>query len=361
MSKLYFVEKNSQMNDIADAVAEEGDMFVVVPCISGYKFKYPSNLSYSRIPDIRRQVCYKTNLENSLFNAQIKQWKAGHLEELSTQPIKHLKNIHNYEGREKTKAVEEVKKLFNLNKDWILATDPDRSGTRGFDLFIEIFLGSYLFEFNFDTLKRLNLSALDKNSIKKRMLDLDDINPQTKDSAKKILNDTFKNTYKNKDFFDYSFNINSLLVYGDALKIVGGYNPNVILTHFMIKTLLLVGKEEEISDNQIVYKMDKEGIGSPASRNKILQNIYDMGLIEKRVHKNEGTKWLISKEGASFIDMIHNKINSMQTAEVIKDVEEMKSSDFQDKYSKKLSVFFNKQHKKIKRKMFEQFDSDGAN
>lgn len=353
MSTLYFVEKFSQAKMVAEVVAEKGDIFVVLPTISGYKFKYSSELSYKNFPIIEENYKYKANKENTLFEYPIKEFDGVSLVELRVQPLQELNQFKSNPYKEFLQIIATVKELFEKYPNWVLATDADHSGVRGFDLFFEVFLNQPISSFKYKTLKRANFYSLEESEIKKAIMNADNIDVKTRSKDTVYHYDKCKSAYKNKDFFDYNFNINSLLTFNDTLSLAGAYRHNFVFTHFMLKTILLIKENGTLKVNDLHSKLSQNEIGSPASRHEIIESIYKLGLIEKRIRANQPDKFALTEEGELFASMIHNKINSLNTKKIIEDINNLEHKEFKNKYSIKLSEFFKKQRNFVRSKMLE--------
>lgn len=338
MTKLFITEKPSQAKCIGMALAEENDVAIVAPTITGYWFDYPSYLTYKNYPYSNEYPNYKINTDCLMFSTPLyKMTKDGELKKFQQENIlnllKYLKEDYSNEiiKRERQKIID----YFNQFEEIIIATDSDYTGTRTFDLYIFKFLDAF-----YDDLKikitRTFYGSMDEESLKNHFENRESI----KDSK---LHEILQRDYKNKDFFAYNFNINSLMIFNDILKKVGCCRSDTLITFNMLMILTYIKEEKLLND--LFIDLSKNEVGTQASRYEIIEQLIKYQLIEKTKKGSKNNKEVIrlTKIGYQFLDLIHDKIKLFDPLEIFNDRESLEASDFQEKYSEKLNIYFKKQ------------------
>lgn len=349
MTKLFFCEKPSQAKMIAKSVAKEGDVFVITPVVVSYKFKYPSNLSYKEYPYNKKNPTYKINHYSKMFDFDLMISDSNGELSTNTHIINNsIKKLFNYlislnksfYKNEILTLRNEIKEYFKTFEEWVVANDADHSGARAFDFYIEHFLNEYRFTVDNNSVTRLFAYAYDDKSLKKAFLNRESY----KDSPNVKRH---QDVYKNRDFFNYNFNINSLLIFDNTFKEIGCFNQNFIMTYNMLQTMLLL-RDVNLTESNLIRELELRDIGSCVSRSEIIRILFEQYLIEKTERFRKEKVLQLSAEGIEFIELIHNKINSLNPVDVSKDFEEMNHKEFKEKYSNKLETFFKKQRNFLK-------------
>lgn len=343
MKRLFLCEKPMQAKWYVDnEIGKEGDTFLITPTITSYYFKYPSYLSYKNFPFVNKEPVYKINKDSELFNFDVFEIKDGKRQVLENQPLKaYNKELKSYYPNKEKMAdlIIDIRRFIESFDCCVIAVDADHTGTRGVELFFNTYLQNYYPSSMIEKkgMKRMYPYAMDKLSLKKAEMNMEDI------FEKNSKHRDYIDHYKNKDFFDYNFNINSLMIFEDMLKEVGCFNKHFIMTNFMIQTILLLKKEKSLPIVKILRMMELSYIGSPISRNEIIEQLYEQGLIQKLKQSNKGETVSLTNEGLEFANLLHQKVKSLDTKTLYEDIYKLKHDDFRDKYSKKLGVYFKKQ------------------
>lgn len=334
MSKIFMTEKPSQAQDIAKALAKEGDVIIVIPSIAGYKFKYPDNITPLNFPFLNDSPKYKV-AEASLLGFPFKQIKDS--DYIDVEEISSLKlfNLIHEEDVFKEEVELERKKLLDYFKSFdevVIANDPDHSGTRGFDLYVCIFLNEFITNFH-KKISRIMPNGMSDECLKKAFASRSLI-------EESLLYKNTQNYYRNKDFFNYNFNVNSSITFDGLLKRNGWLIDKQPLTYNMIQSLMLIDKP--LTDGQLIKALHDNEIGSPASKGEIVGMLFKYKLIRKTDKKS-----YITKLGKILLDSIPYEKN-IDNFELIKDYE-MPEIEFKEKYTEKIKNYFEAQNNKIKK------------
>lgn len=126
-----------------------------------------------------------------------------------------------------------------------------------------------------------------------------------------------------KRFFEYNFNVNSLMLFGKALRALGVEAPGFLMSKWMLQVLYWFECDQKkgpfTAAQALLHMEDWSGwvphapkpfrgvLGSPASRYQILENLLAVGLLQcddKRLYS-------ISKLGSDFIVSIHTSCQDM--------------------------------------------------
>tara|TARA_B100000700_G_scaffold57935_1_gene62880 strand:+ start:977 stop:2053 length:1077 start_codon:yes stop_codon:yes gene_type:complete len=350
--KLFICEKP----DIAKKLQpflNENDLIILSQPIGVFKFNY-QNISFSEAPYTKEKPQYKIdfnakNIENSCITAFNKSGKVR---------VNFLEYYYSSLKNNKEVKFKDIDNFFNNFDEIVNCCDADYSGARAFDFkFSKYFkLGDdYL---NYFQNKKLILSTmylyilLDYN-IKESF-------SQRYNSKNYQLFLKHREEYQKKDFFEYNYNLNSLLFFSKYIK-------NIVLTKNMIQTLLLFKNELEFSDSNILFKMDKKKIGTAASRYKIIEELNKSDIIEqvhldyyllKTKEKRIKSYFRIAKQGQFLLnEIMHKKIKDPHLSERLnadifgtKNNESLSFEDFYNKYEQYLYTVFSKQKRFLNKK-----------
>lgn len=353
MSRLFICEKKFQAKIYLDHLNED-DAIILCPTITSYLFDYPEKLTFSDLPYCDHTPSYKANKErnpewlychHTLFLTQEKEIAHPVLLDYFNRALTTNRSDDSFK---RAKSV--IHDFIGSFDEIVFACDPDISGLRGFDFFFE----KYLEVGNLAEFGQLHGAKITACIAKYGMDDKSIIRTISERS------DFFENTsihnirlsYQKKDFFEYNYNLNSLLLLNKAYFLASGEYLNRILTKNHIQTLFLFADQQERKES-IHFTMDKLFIGSPASRIEIVENL----IITKMLHCEEkkphyvGT-YTITNLGQKFLSNLHRKVNDPHLAERLgKDTFDahMPLDDFKLKYSKYLKVVFSKQKRHINR------------
>jgi len=342
MNKLFVCEKSDQAKKVMKTLSF-GDTLILAPSISAYLFKYPKQLHFKNTPFFDKSPEYKINYESNYFLKSVvcifkedKQSESSILQNYLDSMRNNLPNIK--ESRDNLIS------FLSSFDEIIYACDSDHTGMRGFDLlFSQYFKIPSLKSFSINNnveFSFLNLLALDDNSLhcayfnKKSIFD---------PSSRVAL---LRNAYSKKDFFDYNYNLNSLMLIERAYSLAFDSRPGMTITRNMISLLTLLSK---LNSDQHFYShyLVKKNIGSPVSSNKIVELLLDIGLIEWLKEKHNQTI-ILSSKGALFLEKLHRRIKNPHLASTLFDdiyKDEFSCLDFKEKYSTYLKKSFSSQKK----------------
>lgn len=373
--KLFVCEKPMAANSLTNII-NENDHIILAQGISSYKFDYQL-VKFSESPYTKEKPRYKHYIKNNfdIFNTECWDNNGNRFKNTFLKKYFDFKNNEVFNKENNLKLLEE---FFRQYDEIVYACDADLTGFRGFDFKFEKYfnLGKDWISF-FDKLN-IKITGMIINSLDEKSLN---------DSYKKreILKDSlfFKNlkdSYLKKDFFEYNYNLNSILFFSDALK-DAGYIKNEhskILTKNYILTIFLIKNNDHLSISNITNKMCLKNIGSSASRYVIIDDLLKMEIVEedKNVLLDDNDnddelksyKYKLTKMGEKFVCNLHKKVrdpdlsirllkNNFTIIDDLKydkreDAKNLSVEDFKEKYEKYLYNVFSKQKRflrKIKR------------
>jgi hypothetical protein len=320
----------------------------IAPGINSYKFEIPSTLYFKDIPYINNKVLYKKTYKN-YDHSSIYTYNPN---QETVEINENLILSHFYEQSLVNENIsnEKIEEWLNGFDEIIYGCDSDYTGARAFDFHMEkYFKISNIFEFaNHKNIKLsyLHLLGIDDASLIKAF----DKRISLKDNPNYL---KFKSSYMKKDYFDYHYKINELMLFGDILSHLN--INNFSLTNFMIQTLYLMDKIKIKDAGEIVHAMQKAHIGSAASRSEILNILNANGLlIKKNITINES--YGLSNDGKMFLSYLHPSFNdSKLTQKLDNDIEnsDITFEEFKEKYQLYLKKLFGKQKRFFRKKLNE--------
>lgn len=119
-----------------------------------------------------------------------------------------------------------------------------------------------------------------------------------------------------KRYFEYNFNTNSLVIFGSLYRKLSLTAEPAFLSKYMVQVLLFLGQKGQMHFRDLELYMSKwcgtgkydkhacthsHGMGTPASRQMIISNLVDLGL----VLKDENYLLQMSELGRRFVDQLH--------------------------------------------------------
>ena len=350
--KLFICEKPDIAKKL-QPLLNENDLIILSQPIGVFKFNY-QNISFSEAPYTKEKPQYKidfnaNNIEQACISAFNKNGKIK---------IKFLEDYYNSLKNNKVINFKNIDNFFNNFEEIVNCCDCDYSGARAFDFKISKYFkigDNYLNYFK------------DKNLILSTMCFLDLSHISIKEEFSKRYNSKnyeiflkHREKYLKKDFFEYNYNLNSLLFFSKYIK-------NIVLTKNMIQTLLFFQNELEFSSSNILFKMDKKKIGTLASRYKIIEELNKNNIIEqvhldyyllKTKEKRIKSYFRITKQGQFLLnEIMHKKIKDPYLAERLnvdifgtKNKELLSFEDFYNKYEQYLYTVFSKQKRFLNKK-----------
>ena len=166
--------------------------------------------------------------------------------------------------------------------------------------FDSFYFSVFLNHFNIDKYKVSSsdkIFSLDKPSLKKYF------------SEEKNFFNTFSSEIeygKIKDYFNFQFNIHSLVLFGKLLKTLNKDNQKYFISKYMIQFLYFIENLNPKTTGQLFSIMEKwkgtgkynerEILGSSTSKLQIIENLLNLEFIS-----NENDKIIITKEGLNFL------------------------------------------------------------
>jgi hypothetical protein len=343
MSKLFICEKIDQAQKVS-FVAEKNDILIIIPAVVSYSFKYPETLSFGDIPSVDKKPKYKPALtitNEKLIPYIVRQIKDNiHSSNLILHDIYRSLSLTDEILGSKINDAHEFLSSFD---EIIYACDADHTGTRGFDLF-------------FSNLLKINdlESFTEKNNIKVTAMvfrfGLDSKSTtEAYSSRKSFFSDdyiiSFRKTYCKKDYFEFNYNINSLMLFGKCYKEVFGNNPNVIITKNQL-SILYKCAEVNIEEDKLHRFMSDNEIGSLASRGELIKNLLENGFIEPLIEFRSNDIITLTSNAIKFLSLLAKKTNDPHLPQRFdKDIynNEQSLSDFKEKYQRYLTTVFGKQ------------------
>ncbi len=348
--RLFVCEKPYQLKHTSKALNKSGklsenDFFIIAPSICSFKFSYPKIMKLKDAPYINLDPEYKCLFAEygQYGNVYDRNGKLVDNELSNLLSEYHFVVSRKYVFEDKMREIKsKIIDYFQTNiSDVISFCDFDYTGARGFKFHFEKYYNLASLEL-FEKAYGINVSvarfiAMDEKSIVKSL-----------ESKLDYMNDSciyLRDYYNKKDFIDYNFNINSMLYIGNTLRDSGIYLDGFI-TRNMLYTLLIILESEKITEDRLLSKMDKNNIGSNASRIAIVEELYDYNFIEKVITgiKQKKSYIRLSEQCQSFISNLHPSLKSYKVAsKFYKMNKELCVKDFKLEVGKYLKNVFEKQ------------------
>lgn len=357
-NKIIFCEKISQLQNTMAALANEGDIGIISPGTASYRFSYPQNIKYQEIPSFEKNPTYLNNCaRHGMYGYILKDGEMVECKELMdyfkskdhTKPEDYYISNLNVRKDEFLKKQEIAQDYITSFGEIVCATDPDLTGARAFQFYLEKYLNFYNYTHNFKRkntkVSFLRFAALDKKSL-----------ITAYEKRENISNSMFFNSmiesYKKKDYFEYNFNINSLVLFGDILRRVGIYGDFIISKNILL-TMMIMDEHDGITECNLITKMERNKIGQVCSRSEIITRLYKQGLLYKTEKIYNGkikVELFLSDEGNEFLSSVHNKAKDPKLAiHLSEDItSDMSFTEFKEKYSEKLKIMFGKQKRYLR-------------
>ncbi len=294
--KLFVCEKPQQAQFITELM-KKNDVVILAQSIAAYQFDY-QEIKFKNAPYTRETPKYKKNkkYKNDVFNIGRWDYKKNYLECPILNKIGELNEFS-----------EIIKEYFNQFSEIIYSCDCDLTGYRGFS-----FRMSEFFKLGYNW-----IDFFDENNIKLTVMEIEAFDTKSLNNSyqdrlpiknNKSMED-LKNSYMKKDYFEYNYNLNSILFFNQALKDVGYIKDSNhhVLTKNYIWVLFELSKNK-LSIFNLIKKMERNYIAQNASRNQLLKNLKSMNLINYD-DLIENSSIEISDIGIKFINRIHKKAN----------------------------------------------------
>ena len=240
-----------------------------------YEFSYPRNLSFAALPYIGEPTWHPRKFEGVRLDRVVELVNGDVL---------------------KTDLV--PGQLLPMAASIWFACDPDSSGANAYQVLLTQCLGACSAELERPALFLSGLTAL---SIQRA---LDD--PTTTHDPKF---QALLNAGQAKRFFDYNYNVNSLALFGRALRKVGIATENYGLSKYGLQVLYALRNAGPVELFRMVNLMSQwpgtgryepTSLGSPASQAPILINLLGAGLTTET-----GAKIELSGRGRELLDVLH--------------------------------------------------------
>ena len=359
MTKKLFVCKNpTQAKTVMLALKDltsDGDIAIIAPSITSYKFKYPSEIGYNKIPYINKSPKYSPNYKHNFYIDFYGLDGISQKSDLFEKYFK-LKNSNiSYSEVISDSAFNNMLNYINSFDEIICATDNDYTGTRGFEFYFKKYIDVYSLDSINAKFSRMHYSAMDGKSLVDSFINRVDL---SENKIHKFL----VNSYQKKDFFEYNYNLNSLIIFKDIMRHIGLHN-DLIINKNMIQVLFILD-DSEMSRHILLKNMDLKKIGSCTSRHSILETMYQNSLINSfktNINQNVVCGVCLSKYGKKFLDYIHPKINDPKLSEKVDKMigdSDLSYEDFKVDVGTILTNPFEKQKRFLRKKIQEDIESE---
>lgn len=156
---------------------------------------------------------------------------------------------------------------------------------------------------------------------------------------------------KVKKYFDYNFNINSALIFGQCLKLVGVDSPYFVMTKNCLLALYYFKNNGRNSISNVLMDFHENWVGSGkyavtslgslTSRSEILSLLVNVGLVHK-----ENSKLQLSEKGQAFLNTLHPDCCDLDLPQRIEQWMELESGAY-PKIDTYIRTFFGKQKRYI--------------
>lgn len=364
MKKLFICEKPSQAKHILKTLGSKDDSALISPSIAAYKFDYLKNIPYQDIP-ICKTPKYKQILPDYGHFGHVYIKDGSDIIRVEQPDIKELYNCFSYlNGDKRITQFYKKEDIFDKQQaarsylenfdEIIYACDPDYTGVRGFSFLFKMFFGYFNYKKQLKTkISTASFYSFSENDLKNEFND-----------RKDLINDLgflgLEESYKKKDLFEHSFNLNSMVLFGDILRNIGIYQ-NIIITKNMLLTLMLIDSASKITDSNLVKQMEQNEIGSNASRAEIIKILYDIGLVYWGIYreKDKNIQYnILTKEGIEFLDNIHPKVKDPKMAIRLKEqvYGNLTSEEFEPYVEEKIKLMFSKQKRFFRKRLLKQLE-----
>ncbi|MCE7534227.1 hypothetical protein [Acinetobacter nosocomialis] len=315
---VYIVEKPPVAKELAPHLLLKypSEIIYIIPTlyIGLYQFNYPRGLKYTDTPFIGTP-----------------KWKPRIFEHFPN-PVFEIQSNGSSVFKKSSKTPKEI---LNMADQIIFAADPDSSGVIAFHTLLKECLGEANAVIKRDALllKSLSFEAI-QQTINYPYNTLDEWYIQA------------RNFGLAKRFFDYNFNANSLILFGEILRKLGVNTNNYIMSKYSLQVLYdLLNNPEKNGDYFKKMSIDWVGtgryekgqIGSAASRHALIENLLGNGLIETI----DGV-FHVSTLGQAFLKSLHP---DCQDADLPFRINEWMLTwpDSQPKIERYIKTFFGKQ------------------
>lgn len=355
MTKLFVCEKPAAVNCIT-FLFEKNDNAIVIGNIAPFKFDY-QDIKFSKAPYTREIPQYKPNpyyqepnfFHDGLYGKDYR-FGRGYKTDRFLNEYYFKKDTYGYE-----KNKEEILKFFSKYEEIIYFCSNDYSSYRSFDFRFSKYFGlgeNWLEILNENNIKVsfVKVTAFYKEGIQKDFDERTDFNNNP--NVFKL-----KESYMKKDYFEYNYNLNSILFFNEILDKIGHVksDKDTTLTKNYILFLYLLSKQS-YNFNELHTLRDTYYIGSISSFEYRFEKMIDMGLltVDNKVYS-------ITKKGLDFLTYLHKKIydpylnqriiSNNKDEDCYKDIKDdyLNLEDFKVKYEAYLYRTFSKQ-KRFSRK-----------
>lgn len=361
---LFVCEKPSVAEDLSVIMGESDKAILGLGAVI-YKFNY-QDVKFSESPYTKEEPKYKLSLD-TLSGANHFHYGVWNNTKEKSDDI----NLKEYFELVKKNSFNKktIECLFNFFNDFdevVYACDNNATGCRSFCFKFEKYFNLGKNWINYFEDRNIKMTAMyiflnDKTSLKKAYGERTPI--KNSEYFQSLVDDYIK-----KDFFEYNYNLNSILFYSDALRKVGYIKDEnyKVLTKNYILSLYLLQENENLLKDDFIDKMEERKIGTSRSRNLIIENLLKMNMI-KDINDGNRISLMLSNLGKSFLNLLHKKVNdkylgirlsqdrfynSNHIKKNLENTAQMSVEDFKSKYEKYLYNTFSKQKRflrKIKR------------
>jgi hypothetical protein len=357
-NKLFICEKPSTAK-YHSFLLEEGDLVIIACGTASYKFDY-QEISFNEAPYTNEIPKYKVHDDGIMTPLTIDSWNSkGRFENEILKKIISLNQ--NKEGINKITS-----DFLDDFEEIIFSSEANLTGVRGFCFKFEKF-----FNMGKNWKKKIAEKGIKITSIIHSSLDNKALLKAYKNRTLITNNKIFKileDSFIKKDFFEYNYNLNSLLFFKEALDLpdhlISEYD--FILTKNYILTLFLVRDKEILFSDYLHEVMEKNNIGNLISHHIIIENLLKLGLIKEDKSNPLKSKsaslyyqYKITEIGNDFTKKLHKKINDPHLGSRLKNDNlrsyyhydgktQLSIEEFKIKYEKYLYEVFSRQKRFIR-------------
>lgn len=302
MKRLFLTEKPNMSLNLYNALGKKGDYYMSIPCFVGYVFDYDIKKT-KNILDYNDPK-YKLTEKKHAFSFSFYSWGKDKIQKEDNILNKAYKEkIENKKNKVKSEHYFNKLKEFIMSFDEvIIATDYDRSGARGADLFFKYFLEGLIPKSTYRMyMHSLSESYLNNAYENKEKIDLKKVEL----NSGRYIN--LLNLYKSKDFINYNFNMKIQTILKDFI-FDNKINKELDVSISTLKTLILLNDKLTLSENELINAMDYNGIGSIVSSEIIILNLFNLKLL-KCIRTKKETRFKITEKGKELIGLIDSSFS----------------------------------------------------
>ena len=348
--RIFACEKPHSLKHISSSLNKSGelgenDFFIITPSTASFKFSYPKIIGLKDAPYVNLNPEYKCLFAEYGQYGKVYDRNGKLVDNELSEILNEYHSIKskNYVFKDSLRKSKEryCNYLENNVLEIINFCDHGHTGARGFKFHFEKYHGLLSLE-RLKAIYDVKVSvvrclAYDEKTVIKSYKSRFDYS----DESSIFMIDYFRK----KDFLDYNFNINSMLYLGNTLRHSGIY-LNDFINRNMLYTLLIIDEMEKATEPSVIEIMEKNNIGSCASRATIIEKLYDYEFVELiKTGVNHKKSYIRLSDCAKlFLSNLHPSLKSYKVAsKFYKKTGELSLKEFKVEVSKYLNNVFEKQ------------------